>query len=148
MNLLFYLQRIISPPPFNFDLNVFALLPSCLGKADQVIHRRWVTELKEGRAVNTLPLSCQRQHISCSSLLSPPEFLNQVSRTQNVHSDYVEINTVQDGPWLVSKLRWIRAFCQFWMDSPGHQGMTCGKPHQRSLQGAWGESLQLPWIKI
>jgi len=54
-----------------------------------------VPKLREGRAADMLPLS--------SSLLSPPEFLNCVSRTQNAHFDYVEINTVQDGPWLVAK---------------------------------------------
>ena len=138
MNPFFYIQRI-NLPTFHFDLNVFALLPSCLGKADQVMHWRWVTELREGRGTDVLPLSRQHQRSFCSSLLSPPEFLNWVSRTRNAHFDYMEINTVQDGPWLVSKLRWIRAFCQFWMDSSGCQGMTCGEPHQRSLQGAWGE---------
>lgn len=126
-------------PPFHFDPNIFAFLPSCLGKEDQDIHWRWVTDFGEGRGMDVRPLSCQCQCSSCSSLLSPPAVLNRVSRTQNAHCDYMEINIVQRGPWLVSKLRWIGDFCQFWMDSPGCQGRTCGEPHQRSLQGARGE---------
>lgn len=69
------------------------------------------------------------------------------SQRHRVRIDYMEINTIQDGTWLVSKLRWIRAFCLFWRDSPSCQGMACGEPCWRSLQGAWGDH-QLSWIKI